>query len=193
MNNPRRVRPEDITLRVERNQPVADVRGGEEYVDARVADAAEKKRVEKVWDSGKDSLREIAAEATDILEELGKTPKVVNLLGADSNLIEVAASSRRKALPPTLAQDVAAAGLENLLVEDVSITLTGELAAWALSTLGDRSHDPNFSMKRQVQLSQSFEATRSHLRKAQQHTSLMIALAHAGIFAPAVEAKVRKG
>ena len=110
MSEDRRVKPEDIMLRSIKNRIIADVSGGEEYVDARVNDAATKKKAEKVWDSSKDTLREIAAEAMEILEEQDKNPAIVNLLGSENAIIEVAQSTRRKALPDLVLDEASRTG-----------------------------------------------------------------------------------
>lgn len=193
MSEDRRVKPEDIMLRSVKNRIIADVSGGEEYVDARVDDAATKKKAEKVWDSSKDTLREIAAEAVDILEEQDKNPAIVNLLGSENAIIEVAQSTRRKKLPDLVLDEVKATDLSDLVQEEVTVTLKGDLATWAIAQLSEHAGSSDFSVKRQTVLKPEFEGARFLMRKAKQHTALLHAMSKAGLFSPSVEAKIQKG
>lgn len=189
----RTIKPEDITLRLEKNRNVADVQGGEQYVDERVAEAAEKKRAEKVWEDGKSILRHVGENVLLTLEDQGKAAQAINLLGSGAGCIEIVPSTRRKALPPPLIQDVKAAGLTDVIQNEVELTLKGDLATWAIATLGVRTNDPNFELTERFVLTPAFEEIRANLRKAKQHQSLLNTLTQAGVFAAAVEAKVRRG
>jgi hypothetical protein len=188
----RLIKPEDISLRVEKNRRIADVKGGESYVDGRVADAAVSKQTTKTWDDGKLILRNVADEVFDSLDAAGTPAQTVNLLGSGSAFVEIALSNRRKPLPPLLVADAKAAGLAAFVVEEEEVKLKGELAAWAVKTLGMRTNDPNFEYTQRHVLAPSYEEIRSTLRKASQHTSLFKQLNQNGIFASAVEAKARR-
>lgn len=181
-------------LKNEKNRTVIEVGGYEDSVEAKVEEATIEKAAKKAWDASKIEVRNVAAEVLEEFETQGHRPTLVLLAGKGNKALEVSASSQRKALSTELIQEVETAGLNHLVREDVKVVLRGELAAWALTTLGDRTGDPNFDLVRQRVVAEDFEDRRVVIRRSggAPTRELLRRLTQAGIYAPAVEATVRK-
>jgi len=186
-----------INVRKERERTIVEVAGREEYVDEKTTESAEAKRTTKVWDGSKIEIREVAEAAAADATVAGNIVDQTYILGTENRCIEVARSARRKDLNEALVSEAAQIGIvATAIVEDVELTLRGKLAQWALNALGDLSGNPDFDLKKRRLLAPSFEAIRaSILATSGVPLAVKIAynnLAMSGLYAPAVEAKIRK-
>lgn len=188
------IQAKDIKVRMEKDRLVADVSNGEGVVDTNTELAAEAKKASVIWDGSKAFFREVAKDTFSLLESEGKSVKTLYFLGHQDKVIEVAASKQRKGLPEELAQEAITTGFSSYIAEENTLVLKGELALWGITALGDRTGDPNFNWKKEKVLTPVFEEVRQNLRMQKMgNTPMLDRLTQSGLFAPAVEAKVRKG
>jgi hypothetical protein len=173
----------EITLRPSGEEVVAEVGGYEAFVDEAAEASKRAKQSESAWENFKRTGR---ASANHIRREfLPEQPLGVVRFRGKQRYLDVAFSSRRKALPAV----VASRGGE-LVVEETTVTLRGALATWAIGLLG-APQEPDYTVERKLVLAKGFEGRRRERYKAADadERKLLDELEDAGIFAPAVEVK----
>ena len=196
MSKERTIKPEHVKVRTEKHGTFADVVGGEAFIDQQVGVAFNRKAADAAWEESKVGLRRLGEEVVEILEAQGLAPKAVNLLSSKpENYIEIAPSNKRKVLTSEIVKVAHTSDLMPLLQEEVSVTLSGPLAAKLLGEWGDLSlsHPGQFALKRQMVLGPGFEQARRIARAAQSSNLQAIeVLAAHGLWSASVESKTRK-
>jgi len=183
----------DLHIRQEKTRTVVDVSGGEQYIQGLVDQALSCKEATKLWDGNKGMVRSIGREAVALMETTGVSVDAAILLSGHDRGLEVTMLSRRKNLHPDVVSLMTTLGRSDLFEESVEVTLSGPLAAWALTVLGNRAGDPNVSVKKETVLVKNFEVRRREGRNNPAEIQLWDDLTAAGLVAPAVEAKLIKG
>lgn len=188
---------------VDNGKLVATVKGHESHVDNVHSKALAAHKADADWDSMKPELRGVAVGIIDEFAAFNTVVHTVNLLGSENKFIEIASSARRKEVPSTM--DAAVKALQEglgteLVVEEMELTIKGELAKWVLKNLEGQEGNPDLQIKRKQVLVPKFEDVRRNVHRnlsegptTSHLAGICDALAYAGIFAPSVEAKFLKG
>jgi hypothetical protein len=171
--------------------PIAEVSGGEEYIDACAEVAGRTKKATTIWDDTKRQIRKLGAEARMLIEADAGEVGNIHILGSEGNYMEIVASSRRKDLKKGDV-DLLDPGLSKVLVvERTEVTLRGAAALWAVTALQSTNFDSKeVTIKKKTQLVPGFEERRRQARAAKEPIiETLEKIGDAGIFSPAVEAK----
>lgn len=186
---------DDLEIVTEGKHSVVIVKGGEQYVEDRTKEAAGVKAAAKLWDQGKKTFRAFGTQVLSYLEEKELPPMTAYFKGLNDHVIEVSPSPKRKNLSEALVMELGTAGHNNMVVKETTVTLTGILADWAKTALGNRPNDPNMKVSEKVTLAPEFEALRKKIRAQKSDLpkiKFFDRVTAEGLQASSVEAKTRK-
>jgi hypothetical protein len=171
------------------HRPIVEVLDVTNLVETGVQDSTEAKIATGKWDESKTEFRNVAREAVKLTEFVHAMP-TVRLVGKQAkHVIEVVPSRKRKQLPTHVVGKLQAFGFAQFVQEETTVTLRGELAAWVLTLLKDREgKDANIEVNRRMVLSPLFD---QEVTTTQKHPEVLEEASDAGIYAAAVEAKLK--
>lgn len=192
--------PIQVNTTVEKDRIVANVTGIESKVDAAHTTGALARTAVAQWEICKPEMRRVARKVLASLRENGTVVRAVMLRGTDNRVVEVCPSDKRKELVDELVNEVKYRAVDEAVSEEVEVTLTGDLARWAVKMLpmmiAKGQYEGNFFVKKRRLISVGFEGFCKKIRSGvagPELLSLLDRLEEGGYNSPAVEAKLKKG